>query len=130
MAIASRDFMTQMAEEAGIEFNRVNQGILHFYDDEDEFAHAHAVSKLLAKGGLPRQRLTPDEVRAIEPTIKSNIIGGYYTDSDFTGDIHKFSTRRCERLGVTFHWMITKLAPNNGQPLVLSAESGEVRTKL
>jgi len=135
MAIASRDFMTQMAEEAGIEFNRVNQGILHFYDDEAEFAHAHEVSKLLAKGGLPRQRLTPDEVRAIEPTIKSDIIGGYYTDSDFTGDIHKFSTglaKACERLGVTFYWNeeVTKLAPNNGQPLVTSApESGEVRTQ-
>ena len=47
MAIASRDFMTEMAEDAGIEFNRVNQGILHFYDDEDEFKHAHDVSQII-----------------------------------------------------------------------------------
>lgn len=125
MAVASRDFMTEMAEEAGIEFNRVNQGILHFYDDEAEFAHAHNVTAMLAKGGLSRQRLTPDEVREIEPSIKSDIIGGYYTESDFTGDIHKFSTglaKACEALGVTFYWNegVTKLSPNGGQPLVQS----------
>jgi D-amino-acid dehydrogenase len=124
--------MTQMAEEAGIEFNRVNQGILHFYDDEAEFAHAHNVSKLLAKGGVPRQRLSADEVRAIEPSIKSDIIGGYYTDSDFTGDIHKFATglaKACERLGVTFYWNheVESLKPNNGSPIIESkTDEGEM----
>ena len=125
MAVASRDFMTEMAEEAGIEFNRVNQGILHFYDDEAEFAHAHRVNALLAKGGLSRQRLTPDEVRAIEPSIKSDIIGGYYTESDFTGDIHKFATglaKACEALGVEFFWNheVERLKPNNGAPIIES----------
>ena len=134
MAVASRDFMTQMAEEAGIEFNRVNQGILHFYDDEGEFAHAHNVSKMLAKGGVPRQRLSADEVRAIEPSIKSDIIGGYYTDSDFTGDIHKFATglaKACERLGVTFYWNheVEQLKPNNGSPIIESkTDEGEMGT--
>lgn len=134
MAVASRDFMTQMAEEAGIEFNRVNQGILHFYDDEGEFAHAHHVNKMLAKGGVVRQRLSADEVRAIEPSIKSNIIGGYYTESDFTGDIHKFATglaKACERLGVRFFWNheVDRLKPNNGAPIIESkTDEGEMGT--
>ena len=134
MAVASRDFMTEMAEEAGIEFNRVNQGILHFYDDEAEFTHAHKVNALLAKGGLSRQRLTPDEVRAIEPSIKSDIIGGYYTDSDFTGDIHKFATglaKACEALGVEFFWNheVERLKPNNGAPIIESkTDEGEMGT--
>lgn len=134
MAVASRDFMTEMAEEAGIEFNRVNQGILHFYDDEAEFAHAHKVNDLLAKGGLSRNRLTPDEVRAIEPSIKSDIIGGYYTESDFTGDIHKFATglaKACEALGVTFFWNheVERLKPNNGAPIIESkTDEGEMGT--
>ena len=125
MAVASRDVMTQMAEEAGIEFNRVNQGILHFYDDEAEFKHAHYVTTLLEKGGVKRRRLSPDEVRDIEPSIKSDVIGGYYTDSDFTGDIHKFATglaKACEALGVRFFWNheVTKLAANQGQPHIES----------
>ena len=134
LAVASRDYMTQMAEEAGIEFNRVNQGILHFYDDEAEFAHAHYVSTLLGKGGVARQRLTAEEVRAIEPSIKSEIIGGYYTDSDFTGDIHKFAkglAKACETLGVRFFWNheVERLRPNDGAPIITSkTDEGERET--
>ena len=127
MAIASRDFMTQIAEQAGIEFNRVNQGILHFYDDEAEFAHAHNVTKLLAKGGLERRRLSADEVYDIEPHIKSKVIGGYYTESDFTGDIHKFSTglaKACEREGVIFKWNheVKKLKPTQDGPIITAKD--------
>ena len=127
LAMASRDFMTEMAADAGIDFHRVNQGILHFYDDEDEFKHAHHVTQMLAKGGLSRTRLTPDEVRAIEPSIQSDIIGGYYTESDFTGDIHKFSiglAKACEERGVRFFWneAVTKLSPNAGTPVVTSQD--------
>lgn len=105
MAIESRHFMDAFAAEAGIEFDRENSGILHFYKKASEFEHAHRVTALLAKGGLERQRLTPDEVRNIEPAIKSDIIGGYYTPSDFTGDIHKFTTAlaaACAEAGVQF----------------------------
>ena len=79
LAMASRDFMTEMAEDAGIEFPSGQSRDFAFYDDEYEFKHAHHVTQMLAKGGLSRQRLTPDEVRAIEPSIQSDIIGGYYT---------------------------------------------------
>ena len=139
MAVRSRDVMTQIAEDAGIEFNRVNQGILHFYDDQGEFAHAHNVTKMLEKAGLPRTRLTPDEVRAIEPSIKSDVIGGYYTESDFTGDIHKFATglaKACEKLGVHFHWNqeVTNLTPAksdsaaNGPAITAKDDDGNQET--
>jgi D-amino-acid dehydrogenase len=61
------------------------------------------VSKLLAEGGLPRRAVTPDEMRAIEPTLQGQYFGGYYTESDSTGDIHKYThglSLACERLGV------------------------------
>jgi D-amino-acid dehydrogenase len=47
--------------------------------------------------------VTPDEMRVIEPTLQGDFYGGYYTESDATGDIHKFTTglaTACERLGV------------------------------
>ena len=34
---------------------------------------------LLAKGGLPRQAVTPEEMKAIEPTLAGNYYGGYFT---------------------------------------------------
>ncbi len=51
----------------------------------------------------PRRAVTPDDMRAIEPTLQGQYFGGYYTESDSTGDIHKFTyglSQACERLGV------------------------------
>ena len=96
MAIASRKAMESIAKEAGIKFDRINKGILHFYKDEKVFRHAHNVTALLAKAGLERRRLSPEEVTEIEPAIRSKLIGGYYTESDFSGDIHLFTTHLAE----------------------------------
>ena len=35
--------------------------------------------------------MTPEEIRAIEPTLRKDYYGGFYTPSDATGDIHKFT---------------------------------------
>ncbi len=105
MAIESRQFMEEFAQSAGLEFDRKDCGILHIYKKDSEFEHAHRVNNLLAQAGLERKRLSADEVYKIEPTLKSNIIGGYYTPSDFTGDIHKFTTQladKCAENGVIF----------------------------
>jgi D-amino-acid dehydrogenase len=68
------------------------EGILHIYRDRAGFEQAGRVSKLLAAGGLERRPVTPDEMRSIEPTLAGTYFGGYYTQSDSTGDIHKFTT--------------------------------------
>jgi len=105
LAIQSREFMDRFAQEAGLKFDRKDCGILHIYDRESEFEHAHRVNALLAQAGLERKRLSTDEVYEIEPTLKSNVIGGYYTPSDFTGDIHKFTiqlSEKCAEQGVHF----------------------------
>ena len=97
MAIESRKYMQEFAKSAGIEFDRLNCGILHVYKQEKEFAHAHKVNDMLSKAGLKRRRLSPEEVYDIEPTLQAKLIGGYYTESDFTGDIHKFTTQLANR---------------------------------
>ena len=35
--------------------------------------------------------MTPDEIRRIEPALKGTYYGGFFTPSDATGDIHKFT---------------------------------------
>jgi len=105
MAIESRKYMQEFAQSAGIEFDRLNCGILHVYKQEKDFSHAHRVNDMLSKAGLQRRRLTPEEVYEIEPALQAKLIGGYYTESDFTGDIHKFTTqlaRRAAEEGVQF----------------------------
>ncbi|MFC7459657.1 D-amino acid dehydrogenase [Hydrogenophaga defluvii] len=103
LAIAAREHLFGWAQAEGIDFDLKKQGILHIYRDKKGFDHAAEVSKLLAEGGLPRRAVTPDEMRAIEPTLAGTYFGGFYTESDSTGDIHKFTVglaAAAERLGV------------------------------
>jgi D-amino-acid dehydrogenase len=105
LAIESREHHFAWAKAEGIEFDHKREGILHIYRDKKGFDHAGEVSKLLAQGGLPRRAVTPDEMKAIEPTLQGQYHGGYFTESDSTGDIHKFTfglAQACERLGVKF----------------------------
>ncbi len=92
MAIAAREHLFAWAEDEGIDFDLKKAGILHIYRDKAGFEHAGKVSTLLAQGGLPRRSVTPDEMRAIEPTLAGQYYGGYYTECDSTGDIHMFTT--------------------------------------
>jgi D-amino-acid dehydrogenase len=103
LAIESRAHHFAWAKAEGIDFDHKTKGILHIYRDKKGFDHAGEVSKLLAQGGLPRRAVTPDEMKAIEPTLQGQYYGGYFTESDSTGDIHKFTyglAKACERLGV------------------------------
>ena len=103
LAVAARQHLFAWAHEEHIDFDLKKQGILHIYRDKKSFDHAGKVSALLAQGGLPRQAVTPDEMKAIEPTLAGNYYGGYFTESDSTGDIHKFTTGlalAAQRLGV------------------------------
>ena len=103
LALEARRHLQRMAEEAGVEFDMEERGILHFYETKADFDDAARVSALLAKGGLERRAVTPEEMRGIEPALHGNLYGGWYTPSDFTGDIHKFTNGlavACERLGV------------------------------
>ena len=103
LAIAAREHLFAWAQAEGVDFDLKKEGILHIYRDKKGFDHAGAVSKLLAQGGLPRRAVSPAEMKAIEPTLAGTYYGGYFTESDSTGDIHKFTTgmaQAAERLGV------------------------------
>ncbi len=91
MAIAAREHLFGWARDEAIDFDLKTEGILHIYRDKAGFEHAGWVSALLAKGGLPRRAVTPSEMKAIEPTLNGSYYGGYFTESDATGDIHKFT---------------------------------------
>jgi D-amino-acid dehydrogenase len=105
MAIASRRILDETAEAEGIDFHREPRGILHVYRDKDSFDGAARVNTLLAEGGLERVPVTPEEMRALEPALTGEFYGGFYTASDYTGDIHAFTrglADACARLGATF----------------------------
>ena len=131
MAIAARQHLFSWAEAEGIDFDLKKEGILHIYRDKQGFDHAGQVSQLLAAGGLDRRAVTPDEMRAIEPTLAGTYYGGYYTESDSTGDIHLFTNglaAAAERLGMKGLWgrEVLKVDSNGTQATVtLRGSDGE-----
>ena len=107
LAIEARAHLKKMADDEGIDFDCEEHGILHFYESKKDFEAAKRVTALLARGGLERRAVTPEEIRSIEPSLRGTYLGGFYTPSDFTGDIHKFTNglaEACERHGVTMRF--------------------------
>ncbi|KQV27128.1 amino acid dehydrogenase [Rhizobium sp. Root1203] len=105
LAIEARRHMFDIAEKEGIQFDLEKRGILHVYYDRGSFEHASKVNKMLRKGGLDRNPVDSVEIAAIEPALVGDFYGGFFTPSDSTGDIHKFTrglAAACERKGATF----------------------------
>jgi D-amino-acid dehydrogenase len=105
LAIAARKDLFDMAARENIEFDLERRGIMHVYRDAASFRAAEKVNRLLTEGGLDRRAVTPEEMRAIEPTLQGSYFGGFFTPSDSTGDIHKFTRgllEACIRRGAHF----------------------------
>ena len=129
LAVAAREYLYEWAETENIDFDLKKQGILNIYRHKKGFDHAGEVSKLLARGGLQRRPVTPAEMRNIEPTLAGSFYGGYYTESDSTGDIHKFTcglAAATERMGVRYLYEqdVIRLT-SDGQSAVVSARYGK-----
>ncbi|PLZ03548.1 D-amino acid dehydrogenase [Burkholderia sp. WAC0059] len=123
LAIAARQHLFEIAEREKIDFDLERRGILHFYATRKEFEAALNVNTLLNAGGLERRPVTPDEIRALEPALHGQFHGGFFTPSDSTGDIHKFTrglATACETHGVAFRYDTTVEA-------IREAENGRVR---
>jgi len=107
LAIEARKHLFAVAEKEGIDFDLERRGILHVYRDREGFEAAAAVNALLREGGLDRRAVTPEEMRAIEPALRGAFHGGFFTPSDSTGDIHKFTrglADACVRRGARFEF--------------------------
>jgi len=107
LAIAAREHLKTNAQREGFDFDCEERGILHVYDNRKEFDHATKVNALLAEGGLHREAVGPDQIREIEPALPGDLYGGYFTRSDFTGDIHAYSRglgAACQKRGVRFEY--------------------------
>ena len=105
LAIAARNRLFEIAGREAIDFDLERRGILHVYRNKTGYDHAARVNGLLRQGGLERRSVTPAEMKAIEPSLHGTYYGGFFTESDSTGDIHRFTrglAAACLRRGAKF----------------------------
>jgi D-amino-acid dehydrogenase len=91
----------------GIQYNRLEKGIAHFYTDQAAFDDAGNAAALMQKYGVDRKVVSRDELFAIEPAFRNfdKIVGGTYTASDESGDARVFTQKLaalCAARGVQF----------------------------
>lgn len=96
LGLQSRELYRHIIADEGIEFDQQDSGILHFYQDPQYWQHAREVKDLYNNNGLEWDLLTPQQVQTKFHGLEDikGMIGGTWTESDFTGDIHKF----CQQL--------------------------------
>ncbi|HSV34017.1 MAG TPA: D-amino acid dehydrogenase [Ramlibacter sp.] len=102
--------LKDVVRATGIEYQRLERGIAHYYTDQAAFDDAGEAAELMQRHGVARKVVSRDELLAIEPAFKSfghRIVGGTYTASDESGDARLFTEQLaglCEARGVRFHY--------------------------
>ena len=115
----SHQALKDIVNATGIEFNRLEKGIAHFYLDQQSFAAATGAAALMSKYGVNRRVVSTAELLQIEPAFAQyahRIVGGTYTASDESGDARVFT----QALGVQFLW--------NHDVLALHSPTGEMES--
>lgn len=92
MGLQARELYKEIREDEGIYFDYKASGILHFYKDEKYFAAAKQAKEIYNDNGVEWDILAARQVQSLDPALShiDSVIGGAWTKSDFTGDIHRF----------------------------------------
>jgi D-amino-acid dehydrogenase len=104
----SHESLQGLVAQTGIEYNRLERGILHFFSTTKDFDAAASGVTVMRRHGVDRRVLSRDEVLKIEPALRSfgeHIAGGTYTASDESGDARVFTqklARLCQQRGASF----------------------------
>ena len=104
----SHTALKEVVQATGIEYNRLERGIAHFYTEQKAFDAAGDAAALMRKYGVARQVVSTSELLKIEPAFTPfahRIVGGTFTASDESGDARVFTqslAQRCAGRGAEF----------------------------
>ena len=94
MGLHASNLYKEIIRKEKLSFDQSPSGILHFYKDEQYFEAAKQAQDIYRKNGAEWDIVDPQRVKELDSTLKNveGIVGGAWTMSDWTGDIHKFCT--------------------------------------
>ena len=92
MGLESRAAMIETAADQALDFSQSACGLLHVYQNLDSFKRAESERDLFESNGVEWISKTPDEIAEIDVAVGAmdGLVGGIWTPSDFTGDIHQY----------------------------------------
>ena len=100
--------LKELVARTGIEYDRLERGILHFFSSQADFDSGAAAAEIMRSHGVDRRVLNREEVLKVEPALAafgSRIFGGTFTPSDESGDAKVFTqklARLCAERGAQF----------------------------
>jgi D-amino-acid dehydrogenase len=104
----SHESLKALVARTGIEYCRLERGILHFFSTQADFDAGAAGAEIMRRHGVDRRVLSRDEVIQVEPalaTFGARIAGGTFTPSDESGDARVFTQKlaqQCAARGAQF----------------------------
>jgi D-amino-acid dehydrogenase len=135
MAIESRNEFKRILNQENIKLDLEEKGILHLCNNQKSLEHGRIINDWLKEAGLNREEVNLDQMLRIEPTLNlKNFVGGFYTQSDMSGDIHKFTkllAEASEKKGVKFYYEteVFNIKHNKKHPIVFYKNSGDTINK-
>ena len=130
----SHESLKSLVAQTGIEYERLERGILHFFSSQADFDAGAAGAEVMRAHGVDRRVLSRDEVLRVEPALRAfgnNIFGGTFTPSDESGDARVFTQKlaqACIARGATFLYGHDILALQREGQAVSGAQIAHVRT--
>ena len=106
----SHESLKSVVAATGIEYDRLERGILHFFSSAADHEGGVKAAALMRDHGVDRRVLDRDGVLRVEPALKAfgdRIHGGTFTPSDESGDARVFTQKLaalCARRGVKFRY--------------------------
>jgi D-amino-acid dehydrogenase len=100
--------LKMLVAQTGIEYDRLERGILHFFSSQADFEAGAAGAEIMRRHGVDRRILNRAEVLQVEPALShfgARIHGGTFTPSDESGDARVFTQKLaqlCIERGATF----------------------------
>ncbi len=125
----SRSQLQALRKEAGIEYDHLEKGILHFYTNPAEFDGAMEPTRIMQDLGCDRQVIDADRSVELEPALKpirNRIAGATYTSEDESGDARMFTqnlAKRCSEAGVAFRYGTEILGVEHAGERVLGVQT-------
>lgn len=110
LGLYSRTALGELRRSTGIQYDALERGILHVYENADELEAARPGLELMRQFGCTMDFLDRDGIVRVEPALASyahRLAGGAFAPEDESGDAFRFTQElalRAEHAGVVFRY--------------------------